>query len=106
MTFEEFQTRATNIPASMRNNLDRVNLPIRGLQQEAGKIGSLLARASRSGRFESAPDERSEVRDRLGDMLWYIALLCGETEIPMQKVPTHDIARLGERFERLDPEQR
>lgn len=51
-TFEEFQAAVTKVPLSLRNNLDRINLPVMGLQEEAGRIGTLLGRASAAGRFE------------------------------------------------------
>lgn len=105
-TFEEFQSLATQVPLSLRNNLDRINLPVVGLQEEAGRIGSLLAAASASGRFSLAPEQKSQLRDRLADTLWHVALLCGETGIPMQDVAAHSITQLQERTKNLDPDQR
>jgi hypothetical protein len=73
-TFEEFQVAATELPASLRNNRARINLPIIGLQEESGKIGALLSEASASGRIALTPELRSELRERLADVLWYSAL--------------------------------
>jgi len=106
MTIEEFQATATNLPVSLRNNLDRINLPVTGLQQEAGQVGALLADASTSGRFRLTPEQHSKLRDKLGDILWYIALLCSETGIPIQEVAAHSVAQLEERFKRLDAHHR
>jgi len=105
-TFEEFQAVATKVPPSLRNNLDRISFPVIGLQEEAGRIGSLLARASSSGRFEMTPEQRSKLQDKLADILWYVALLCGETGITMQEVAAHSVAQLEERLKQLDPDQR
>ena len=105
-TFEEFQRLAALVPLSLRNNLDRINLPVVGLQAEAGRIGSLMAAASASGRFSLALEQSSELRDRLADTLWYVALLCGEAGIPMHDVAVHSIAQLQERAMNLDPDQR
>jgi hypothetical protein len=105
-TFEEFQRLATEVPLSLRNNLDRINLPIVGLQEEAGRIGSLLAAASASGRFSLTAEQRSELQRRLADMLWSVALLCSETEIPLKDVAAHSIEQLRARVEGLDPDQR
>ena len=105
-TFEEFQRLAAQVPLSLRNNLDRINLPAVGLQEEAGRIGSLLAAASASGRFSLAPEQSGELRNRLADVLWYMALLCDETGIPMQDVAAHSITQLQARARNLDSDQR
>ena len=105
-TFEDFQALATTVPLALRNNRDRINLPVTGLQQEAGKIGILLAEASASGRVVLTPEQRSELNDRLADILWSVALLCHETGIPMQEVAAHGIAQLQDRARRLDPDAR
>ena len=105
-TFEEYQKVATGTPLSLRNDRDRINLPVLGLQEEAGKIGSLLGSAFGSGKLELSQRQTSELQDRLSDMLWYVALLCGETGIAMQDVAAHSLARLQARTEALDPDQR
>ena len=105
-TFEEFQTLATRLPLSLRNNRDRLNLPVTGLQEEAGKIGSLLTRVSASGNFNLTQEQRGELQDRLSDILWYVALLCGESGIAMKDVAAHGIAQLQARASELDPDQR
>ena len=46
-TFTEYQELATKVPVSLRNNRERIELPVLGLQQAAGQIGALLATASR-----------------------------------------------------------
>jgi len=105
-TFAEFQAEAIKLPASLRNNRDRINLPVTGLQQESGKITALLSAASASGRFVLTSEQRSELRDRLADVLWYTALVCQEGGVPMQEVATHSVTQVRERFRHLDPEQR
>jgi NTP pyrophosphatase (non-canonical NTP hydrolase) len=105
-TFEEYQSAATRTPLSLRNNRDRINLPVLGLQEEAGKVGSLLASAVASGKLALTQEQTSELRDRLSDMLWQVALLCGETGITMQDVAAHSLAQLQARTKALDPDQR
>lgn len=106
ITFEEFQRLATQVPLSLRNNLDRINLPALGLQSEAGRIGSLLAAATASGRFSLSPEQEAELRNRLADTLWQVALLCSEAGIAMQDLAAHSLAQLRERAKQLDPDQR
>ena len=105
-TFEEFQTAAIRLPASLRNNRDRINLSITGLQEESGKIDTLASSASASGRFDLTPEQRREFRDRLADVLWYAALLSHQAGIPMQEVAVHSIEQLQQRMKHLDPDER
>ena len=105
-TFEEFQSLAAKTPLSLRNDRDRINLPVLGLQEEAGKIGALLTRAFASGKLHLTQAQTIELQGRLSDTLWYLALLCGETGIPMQDVATQGIAQLEARTKMLDRDRR
>jgi hypothetical protein len=105
-TFEEYQALATKVPASLRNDRDRLNLPVQGLQEEAARIGSLLSTASASGKFSLTWEQGIELKDRLSDVLWYVALLCGEAGIAMQDVAEHSIKQVQARFSKLDPDRR
>ena len=80
-TFEEYQAAATQVPLSLRNDRDRIQLPVSGLQEEAGKIGSLLTKAFAAGKFSLTQEQHKEVKDRLSDILWFVALLCKETRL-------------------------
>jgi NTP pyrophosphatase (non-canonical NTP hydrolase) len=105
-TFAEYQTLATKVPSALRNNRERIELPVLGLQQEAGKIGSLLTGASATGTLSLTPREREEVQERLADMLWFVALLCKESGIPMEAVAEHSITQLQARSQDLSPGRR
>jgi NTP pyrophosphatase (non-canonical NTP hydrolase) len=105
-TFEEYQTIATRTPLALRNNRDRLNLSVLGLQAEAGKVGSLLASAFASGKLELTQAQTTQLQDRLADVLWHVALLCAEAGLPMQDVAAHSLARLQARAKALHPDQR
>ncbi len=104
-TFEEYQRAAAKVPLSLRNDRDRIQFPVLGLQEEAGKIGSLLTRAFASGKFHLTQKQSKEVKDRLADVLWYVACLTGETGIGMQELATHSITQLQARITGLDPDR-
>ena len=104
--FAEHQAAATQVPLSLRNDRDRIHLPVLGLQEEAGKIGSLLTKAFVTGKFRLTQEQSKELKDRLSDILWFVALLCKETGITMQDVATNNIAQLKAKAKRLHPDQR
>ena len=105
-TFKEYQTVATNIPISLRNNHDRVLLPITGLQQEAGKIGSLFTTVLDSGQAGLTPDQRQELKERTGEVLWCITKLCVESGVTLQEVAEDSARRLQARGAGLDSDRR
>jgi hypothetical protein len=104
--FEEYQAQASRVPLSLRNDLDRVRLPVRGLQEEAGRIGALLEAGIVSGKLNLDPRQTAELQDRLADTLWFVALLCHEAGIPLQDVAAHSLAQLQARMKNLDPDRR
>jgi hypothetical protein len=104
--FAEYQNAAAKIPVSIRNNRDRIDFPVAGLLQDAGKLGSLLATAFESGAFRLTPEQSAEVKDRMADILWYVARLCDETGISMESVAGHSLAQFQLRMKEFDPDQR
>jgi hypothetical protein len=105
-TFGEYQSLAGKTTPALRNNRDRIILPVLGLQEEAGKIGSLLDKAHAPGNAGLTPEQLRELQDRLADILWCVAALCSETGIAMQEVAAHSIAQIEARTKGLDPERR
>lgn len=105
-TFEEYQALAVRVPLALRNNRDRIELPISLLQSEAGKVGSLLAGASASGKLSLTTEQRRELQDRLADILWSLALLGKEAGLALHDVAAHSIVQLQARTKELDPDQR
>ena len=105
-TFEEYQALAVNVPPSLRNNRDRINLSVSGLQEEAGKTGSLFGAAFASGKLSMTPEQRTELQNRFSNILWCVAFFCSETGISLQDGAAHSIAQLQERARTLDPDRR
>ena len=105
-TFAEYQAIAAKIPVSLRNSRDRVDFPVMGLQQDAGKLGLLLAAAFESGKFKLTAEQSEEFKDRMADILWYVARLCDETGISLESVAMHSLAQFKSRMKDFDPDQR
>jgi hypothetical protein len=96
-TFGDYQVIAAKVPVALKNNRDRIDLPVVGLQQEAGRLGSLLSAAFASGKFHLTVEQSNDAKDRMADILWCIARLCEETGIPMQDVAAHSANQLKNR---------
>ena len=77
-----------------------------GLQEEAGKIGSLMGKAFSSGKSAITPEESKILQARLSEILWYVALLCNETGISMQDTAEKSVALVQARAKELDQDRR
>lgn len=105
-TFRQFQDSASRVPVSLRNSRQRIEYLETGFHEEAGKISRLLSRASNSGSFQLTPEQVAELKQRLGELLHFIAVACSEAKVSMQDVAAGSLTQLEERLEGLDPEQR
>jgi hypothetical protein len=84
----------------------RLDLPILGLQEQAGKIGSVFAAGCDSGTLVMSQEQTFELRARLADLLWYMALICKESGISLQSVADCSITQLHARQEGRDLDER
>ena len=105
MTFDEYQNLAAKVPVALRNDRDSVALPVLGLQEDAGKLGKLLSVAFASGKFRLTPAQSDEAKDRMADILWCLARLCGEAGISLDDFAAHSAAQIKTRASKLDPER-
>jgi prephenate dehydratase len=106
MTFAEYQKLATEVPAFLRNNRDRIDLPVLGLQNEAGRIGKLLDASFASGKLNLTREQSRELQDRLSDILWHIALVCTGAGVALEDVAANSAALLKIRSKDSDPNER
>jgi hypothetical protein len=104
--FEDYQKRAAATPVALRNDRDRIDHPVLGLQGEAGKIGAVLERAFLSGRLEISPVQREELKTRLARVLWYIAFLCEQTGVTMQEAADVSMRQIEALKDGLGADQR
>ena len=74
----------------------RVIYPALGLSSEAGKIKKVLR--DQAGDFASAPLEA--IKDELGDVLWYVAVLAGDLGLSLDEIAAANLAKLASRKER------
>ena len=69
-----------------------------GLVGEAGEISNKVKKVIRDGNRLNNP--KQNVRDEIGDVLWYCAMLCDWLEDDMGKIMEDNLAKLRSRKER------
>jgi len=83
------------------NGPDAVNLfPIRmnhALMGMMGEVGELATAVENWIHYNRGLDQVN-VKEELGDLLWYIALMCSASSISMEEVMEGNIAKLRKRF--------
>jgi NTP pyrophosphatase (non-canonical NTP hydrolase) len=78
----------------------RVVYPALGLASEAGEVAGKIKKVLRdqAGDFERAP--LAAIKDELGDVLWYVAVLAGDLGLSLDDIAAANLAKLASREER------
>lgn len=78
----------------------RVIYPALGLASEAGEVAGKIKKVLRDqgGDFAQAPTDA--LKDELGDVLWYVAVLAGDLGLSLDDVAAANLAKLGSRRDR------
>jgi NTP pyrophosphatase (non-canonical NTP hydrolase) len=64
-----------------------------GIAGEAGDVASCIKKT-----FAHDNDQRSGIRENIGDTLWYAAMICNFFKWDMQEVMEENLAKLKKRF--------
>lgn len=65
-----------------------------GLCTEAGEIQDILKRTL----FYGNTFDPIHLREELGDILWYVALICNEMDWSLEEIMRHNLAKLQARY--------
>jgi NTP pyrophosphatase (non-canonical NTP hydrolase) len=99
MTFKDYQDRAVETAIYGAGNA--IIYPALGLANEAGEVLGKIKKVLRDkgGDFHHL-DTRMAIADEIGDVLWYMAALCKDLDIPLESVANRNIVKLLDRRER------
>lgn len=71
--------------------------PTLGLAGETGEVAERVKKMIRDDGGVLTPERREALKAELGDVLWYVAALCSELELPMSEVADYNICKLRDR---------
>jgi NTP pyrophosphatase (non-canonical NTP hydrolase) len=71
--------------------------PVLGLVNEAGEVAGKIKKVFRDKGGEISAETRDALKAELGDVLWYLAQVCTELEIPLDEVAEANLAKLFDR---------
>ena len=98
MRFDGYQEAARR--TAIYADRHRVVYPALGLASEAGEVAGKIKKVLRDqdGDFERAPLEA--IRDELGDVLWYVAVLAADLGLSLEEIAADNLGKLAARRER------
>lgn len=71
-----------------------------GLVSEAGEVAGKIKKVIRDDGRKMTDGRKKQISDEIGDVLWYLAQLSLELNIPLSRVATENIAKLKDRENR------
>lgn len=98
MTFEEYQKQAVGFITSDFNRVV-INTTL-GLCGESGEVAEKVKKIMRDNNGVFDDISKKEITKELGDVLWYIAVISSNLNIPLEEVVKINIEKLASRKER------
>lgn len=68
-----------------------------GLTGESGEIANNVKKTVRDDNGILTDDRKDQIIDELGDVLWYISMLCYEIDVSLETVALRNLAKLRKR---------
>jgi NTP pyrophosphatase (non-canonical NTP hydrolase) len=99
MNFSDYQ-KCSRVTAKYPVIGHPVIYPTLGLTNEAGEVAGKIKKVFRDKGGEISVETREALKSELGDVLWYIAQVCTELEIPLEEVAEANLAKLLDRQQR------
>lgn len=98
MQFDDYQRAAKRTAIYMDQH--RVIYPALGLASEAGEVCGKIKKVLRDqdGDFAKAPIDA--LKDELGDVLWYVAVLAADLGLSLDDIAADNLDKLASRMQR------
>jgi len=99
MNFKEYQLKAkeTAIYPDIGDNLW---YPALGLAGEVGEVEEIIKKTYRDHGGELTDADQVRLRKEIGDVLWYLAAVCSEAGIDLERAARENYLKLQDRLAR------
>jgi NTP pyrophosphatase (non-canonical NTP hydrolase) len=91
-----YQTAARTTLQHAKEDADTVAIPLLGLLGEAGAIATAYKKQLRDGRAN--PTFKAQLREELGDALWYLAMLADQADLELADVAIANLHKVADRW--------
>ena len=76
--------------------------PFVGLVGEMGECANILKKVMRDSKFTIIHDTKAKLADEIGDIFWYLVVLCHELGLDPKQILEYNIEKLKERYKIAD----
>jgi NTP pyrophosphatase (non-canonical NTP hydrolase) len=99
MNFQEYQQKSRKT-ALYKNAGSNFIYPTLGLAGEAGEVANKIKKVERDDNGVVSDARRAQIKDELGDVLWYVAQLATELKLDLTEIAEDNITKLYSRLDR------
>jgi len=95
--FQDYQVQCTRTAKYKDAACGRLAYVTMGLAGEAGEVANQVKKVFRDTNGKLTPEAREQLIDELGDVLWYVAMVAYELNIPLHRVAGKNLLKLEKR---------
>jgi len=77
-----------------------ITYPALGLSSEVGEVCDKLKKIMRDKNNKMTVEDRTEILKEIGDVLWYLAMLCDDLKMPLDQAACMNLQKLNSRLSR------
>ena len=104
MTFKEYQklAKTTDVSGDTKHPITSPHFfnKLLGLVGETGEIAEKFKKIYRDKNGEFSPESKAEIEKELGDVLWYLSVICSYLDISLDEVASKNMDKLLSRKDR------
>jgi NTP pyrophosphatase (non-canonical NTP hydrolase) len=97
MNFNDYQQKALQTNLAKDDKFKELMQQVLGLADEAGEVQSLFKKWIRDQDADFAKLDHMNIKKELGDVLWYIAVIAHDLDIPLDDIAEYNIEKLASR---------
>lgn len=98
MTFEQYQANALTTSTYPKSR--SIRYPALGLCGEAGEVANQVKKIDRDDGGFLTHARMVVIAQELGDVLWYVAAICSDIGVSMERVANDNLLKLEDRAKR------
>ncbi|MGI9492900.1 MAG: nucleoside triphosphate pyrophosphohydrolase family protein [Geminicoccaceae bacterium] len=98
MTLDDYQAEARR--TALYPERHRVTYPSLGLASEAGEVAGKVKKVLRDQGGDFGAEQIAAIKDELGDVLWYVAVLASDLGLSLDDIAAHNVEKLRSRMAR------
>ena len=99
MNFEDYQSEASQTALYPRR-MNNLEYPTLGLAGEAGEVANIVKKIQRDSGGVITDETRAQLKDELGDVLWYISACADELGLTLSEIAEYNVNKLAKRHNR------